>query len=208
MPFWRKTPHATVTNVQADLPQLLCHSWTSVAAQTEKRLFLDMRQRDKIGSLAAAGRTVTECTQTARTQIHHATHASDRRCKSVFFDKLKPHGFWLAKNTVAFFKISRSSLRIRFSRRRQSFSWVSPKSFFDTTSVSRCAVIHLFSVDIPTPRSSATYLRVSPLVSAICTASLLNSSVRVSLIVHLLCCSKCYQGSGIKPRQVQSDEDF
>ena len=117
-----QTAHATVPDVQADLLQLLCHSWTSVAAQTETRLFLDMRQRDKIGSLVAAGRTVTERTQTARTHIHHATHASDRKCKSVFFDKLKPHGFWLAKNTVAIFKISRSSLRIRFSRRRRSFS--------------------------------------------------------------------------------------
>ena len=58
------------------------------------------------------------------------------------------------------------------------------------------------SVDIPTPRSSATCLRLSPLVSAIRTASLRNSSVRVSIIVHLLCCSKCYQRSGIKPRQV------
>jgi putative transposase len=62
---------------------------------------------------------------------------------------------------------------------------------------------HLFSVDIPTPRSSATCLRVSPLVSAMRTASLRNSSVRVRPIVHLLCCSKCYQRSGIKPRQVQ-----
>ena len=32
----------------------------------------------------------------------------------------------------------------------------------ETTSVSRCAVIYLFSVDMPTPRSSTTYLRVSP----------------------------------------------
>ena len=53
--------------------------------------------------------------------------------------------------------------------------------------------------------SSATCLRVSPLVSAIRTASVRNSSVRFSPIVHLLCCSKCYQRSGIKPRQVQNE---
>ena len=47
------------------------------------------------------------------------------------------------------------------------------------------------SVDIPTPRSSATCLRLSPLVSAIRTASLRNSSVRVSRIVHLLCRVAC-----------------
>ncbi|WP_420821922.1 Pycsar system effector family protein [Pseudorhodobacter turbinis] len=62
----------------------------------------------------------------------------------------------------------------------------------------------MFSVDIPTPRSSATCLRVSPLVSAIRTASCLNSSVRFSPIVSLLCCNKCYQRSGIKPRQVHT----
>jgi hypothetical protein len=101
-----------------------------------------------------------------------------------------------------FFRMSRSSLRIQFSRRSRSFSWASPKSPFDTTSVSRCEAIHLFSDDITTPKSSATCLRVSPLVSAIRTASLRNPSVRFSPIVSLLCYSKCYQRSGIKPRQV------
>ena len=120
----------------------------------------------------------------------------------MFFNELKPHGFGLAKNTVAFFNISRSSLRMRFSRRSRSFSWVRPKSSFDNTSVSLCDVIHLFSVDMSIPKSSATCLRVSPLVSAIRTASLRNSSARFSPIVNLLCCSKCYQRSGIKPRHV------
>ncbi|MDG1369247.1 MAG: hypothetical protein P8Q48_03195, partial [Paracoccaceae bacterium] len=39
-------------------------------------------------------------------------------------------------------------------------------------------------------------------VSAIRTASCRNSSVRFSPIRRLLWCSKCYQRSGIKPRQV------
>lgn len=46
---------------------------------------------------------------------------------------------------------------------------------------------------------------VRPLVSAIRTASWRNSSVRFCPIVSLLCCSKCYQRNGIKPRQVQTD---
>jgi len=58
------------------------------------------------------------------------------------------------------------------------------------------------SVDMPKPRSSATCLRVSPLVSAIRTASLRNSSVLPCPISHLHWCIKCYQRSGIKPRQV------
>ncbi|MFT6169733.1 MAG: hypothetical protein ACJAR9_001855 [Celeribacter sp.] len=56
----------------------------------------------------------------------------------------------------------------------------------------------MFSVDMPTPRSSATCSFVSLLLSATRTASLRNSSVRFSPIVHLLCCNKCYQRSGIQ----------
>ena len=111
---------------------------------------------------------------------------------------------WLAKNNLAFFNTSFSSLRMRFSRRSRSFSWARLKSSFDIMSVFRCEVIRLFSADIPTPRSSATCFRVSPPVGAIRTASWRNSSVRFSPIVSLLCYSKCYQRSGIKPRQVQS----
>jgi hypothetical protein len=124
----------------------------------------------------------------------------------VFFDESKSHCFRPTKDWVAFFRMPRSSLRMRFSSRSRLFSWARPKSSFDTTSVSQCTVIHLFSVDIPTPRSSATCLRVSPLVSAIRAASLRNLSVRVSLVVHLFCCSKCYQRSGIKTRQVQPNK--
>ena len=40
--------------------------------------------------------------------------------------------------------------------------------------------------------------------SAIRTASLRNSSVRFSPMVRLLCCNKCYQRGGIKPRQVHA----
>nr|WP_274379257.1 helix-turn-helix domain-containing protein [Rhodophyticola sp. CCM32] len=39
--------------------------------------------------------------------------------------------------------------------------------------------------------------------STIRPASARNSSVRFSPIVRLLCCNKCYQKSGIKPRHVQ-----
>ena len=92
---------------------------------------------------------------------------------------------------------------MRFSRRSRSFSRARSRSLSGTTSVSRCAVTHLFSVERPTPKSDATCLRVSPLVSAIRTASARNSSVLFVPIVCLPCCSKCYQRGGIKPRQVQ-----
>ena len=114
---------------------------------------------------------------------------------------------WLAKNNLAFFNTF-FSLRMRFSRRSRSFYWARLKSSFDIMSVFRCEVIRLFSADIPSPRSSATCFRVSPPVSAIRTTSWRNSSVRFSPIVSLLCNSKCYQRSGIKPRQVQSVQSY
>jgi hypothetical protein len=61
----------------------------------------------------------------------------------------------------------------------------------------------LFKVEKPTPRSSATWRRESPLVSAIRTASLRNSSVLPVPMVHPLCCTICDQRSGTKPGQVQ-----
>ena len=140
------------------------------------------------------------------TDSHDPAHQFNGKCRSVFFDKLKPQGFWLAKNTVAIFNTSFSSLRMRFSRRSRSFYWARFKSFFDIMSVSQCVVIHLFSVDMPTPKSSATCLRVSPLDSTIRTASWRNSSVCFSPIINLLCYSKCYQRSGSKPRQVHYNQ--
>ena len=95
--------------------------------------------------------------------------------------------------------VSLSSRSMRFSRRSRAFSSASSRSLGGTTSVSRCVVIHLFSVDIPTPRSSAICLRESPLVSAIRTASLRNSSVLFVPMVDPLCCTLRDQRSGTKP---------
>ena len=68
-----------------------------------------------------------------------------------------------------------------------------PKFSFDTTSVSRHIMIHLFNVDMPTPKSSATYLRMSPLVRALGPSSFQHSSVYFCLLAHLLCSDNYYQ---------------
>jgi len=117
---------------------------------------VDMGQRGQIRPLPAAGWTATMRPQTTRADCHNPAHQIDGKCCSVFFNELKPHGFWLAKNTVAFFNTSRSSLRMRFSRRKRSFSSARLRSSFDTASVSRCAVIHLFSVDCRYVRTLGT----------------------------------------------------
>ena len=112
-----------------------------------------MSQSHQIRSLSATGRAGAESPQAARADTDNVTQAADWEVCPVFLDKPKPHCFRLARNWVAFFRISLSCLRSLISRRSRSFSLAKPKSFFETTSVPGCAVIHVFSVDIPTPPS-------------------------------------------------------
>lgn len=101
-----------------------------------------------------------------------------------------------SRRTVWLLRMSRSSLRTPFSRRNRSVSRVRSKSSFETTSISRYSAVHLFNVDILIPRPEATCLRVRPLVSAIRSAPLRNSSVLVRAIVHLLYCRIYHQMGG------------
>ena len=57
-----------------------------------------------------------------RADIHNLAQLGGRQHSLIFFDKLKPHGLWFAKNCVAFFNTSLSSRRSRFSLRSLTFS--------------------------------------------------------------------------------------
>ena len=92
---------------------------------------------------------------------------------------------------------------MRFSPRSRSFPRARSRSLSETTSGSRCAVINLFSVQRPTPKSDHIRFLVRQLISAIRNASNRNSSSRFSPIIRLLWSNKCYQRSGIKTRNVQ-----
>jgi len=65
---------------------------------------LHVRQNHHVHVLPAAGRTASEGPQATRADVHHTTQAVDREGPTLFFEKPKPHGFWLAKNWVAFFR--------------------------------------------------------------------------------------------------------
>jgi hypothetical protein len=58
--------------------------------------------KSRITALSTAGRATAERPQSARADLHNMTQALCRKLISVFFHKPEPHGFWLAKNTVAF----------------------------------------------------------------------------------------------------------
>ena len=157
-----QTANAAMPNVQTSIFQFFGHAWPAVAAKAETRFFFDVCQSHHVRPLPETGRTVAEGTQPACAYADNVAQPVSGEMASALFDKPKLHCFRPAKNWVAFFRISLSSLRSRTSRRSRSFSLARFKSSFDTTSISRCAVTHLFSVDTPTPRSSATCLRVSP----------------------------------------------
>ena len=105
---------SAVTDIQADLFQLLGHPWPAIAAQTETRLFPDVRQRDQIGPLPTAGRTAAKGPQSARADADNMAQSLGREAGNMFFDKPEPHGFWPAKNWVAFLRNSDVSLHRQF----------------------------------------------------------------------------------------------
>lgn len=88
-----------------------------------------------------------------------------------------------------FFRISLSSLRIWFSKRRHSFSRAKSACGADTRSVGRYYETHLPSVGNPTPRSATTRRRDNQLVKAIRPASCLKSSV--CFIISLVSLYEC-----------------
>ena len=95
-------PDTPMTDIDPNLLQLFGHSWPAIAAKTQARLFLDMGQNDHVCVLPAAGRAAAKGPQTARADVHELAQPLCWERPNVFFDKPKPHGFWLAKNWVAF----------------------------------------------------------------------------------------------------------
>ena len=143
----------------------------------------------QVSPVAAARRSRTPRSIAARADLHYPADRLYWPHMTPALHECEPHGRWLAKNCVAFFNISLSSFKIRFSRRSRSFSRAKSACGAATRSLGRYCDIHLCSVDLPTPKSDATRSRGKPLVSAIRTASSLNSSVcliisQVSLNEH------------------------
>ena len=104
-------------DIAAQYPAVQC-----ITAQAETGLLFDVRQRHHIRSLPAAGRAAAEGPQAPRADTYDFAQTVRWKAIYVFFDESKSHCFRPAKNWVAFFKMSRSSLRMRTSRRSRSFS--------------------------------------------------------------------------------------
>jgi hypothetical protein len=144
-----------------------------------------MRQRHQIRSLSATGRTTAERPQTTRTDTH---------------DMAQPIG-WKAAAC--------SSAPVHGNMHCRAVDEPEPHGFWATKNCVAFSEISPSSLRMPplTHASMCCWARVGPLVSAIRTASWRNSPVRFSPLVRLIFCSKCYQRSGIKTRQVQSTSE-
>ena len=145
----------------------------------------------------------------SRALLRNTLPGSERRQIS-FASLYQPAGDALhhregAKNTVAFFKMSLSSRSNRFSFRSSVISGSRSDWAVGFSGLRRSSWIQRLSVENPTPKSAATCLRLSQLVSATRTASARNSGVCDDAILSLLCGKIPSQRSGTIPRQVQSE---
>jgi hypothetical protein len=62
-----QTAHATVPDIQTNLFQLFVHTGPAIPTKAEAGLFFDVRKCHHIRSLPAAGWSITESTQTSKT---------------------------------------------------------------------------------------------------------------------------------------------
>lgn len=76
----------TMPHAQAKRLQFFGHARTAIAAQTETRLFLDVRQDTPVSPVPLTGRAAAISAQTTRADIQHVTQtlcAKAWRCSSV-----------------------------------------------------------------------------------------------------------------------------
>lgn len=94
--------HTAVPDIQTNLFQLLCHVRPAMAAQAEPGVFLDVRQRHRIGTLSAAGRATAQSRQPTWADIHDAAHPANGERRPVFFNESEPHGVGHSLEPMAF----------------------------------------------------------------------------------------------------------
>jgi hypothetical protein len=138
--------------LRARLLQLHGHVRAAVASQAEAILLADMRQHFDVPALPSARWAQAPGAVATGTDPHHPADRLHSPLVPPAVDKREPHGRWLAKNWVAFFRIFLSSLSTRFSRRSRSFSRARSACGAATRSAGRNSDTHLPSVDRPLPK--------------------------------------------------------
>ena len=86
-------PNPTMTNIDPDLLQLLCHPGPAITTKTEARLFLDVGQNDHVRMLSATGRAAPKGPHPPRADVHNLTQPVCCEAAAMFLDEPKPsHG--------------------------------------------------------------------------------------------------------------------
>ena len=147
---FHQSRHTTLTNSKPCYLDLYGHPRTAIGPVAQGKMLTDMRQNLQVGALALAHGPGNPRPVATRRDLQDPTQAHDGPAVTMRPNKREPHVFWLAKNCVAFFNISLSSRRTRFSRRRRSFS--------RTRSVCASGAVAVRSLDTDTAKSSGSAL--------------------------------------------------
>ena len=113
-------PHQMVNPAMSDthphLVQLCRHPGPAIAAQTGPMLATDMRQQHQVTPLPLRWRPVPPGSKAPIRDAHKAAAMLFGKQAAIIIQESELHGFWAAKNCVAFFSSSLSSLRIQGNR--------------------------------------------------------------------------------------------
>ena len=149
-----QTAHPAMSYTQAQLVQLFRHSGATITALAQSVLLADMRQKHHITPLSMRYRSMLPHPKATIRDPHHIASVRPGKPAAIVIQKRELHGFWAAKNCVAFFSSSLSSLRIRFSRRSRSFSRRRFWSRSGGPASSETIFTHLFRVEGQPPNQT------------------------------------------------------
>jgi hypothetical protein len=91
---------------QAQLVQLFRHSGATITALAQSVLFADMRQKHHIAPLPMRYRSMLPRPKATIRDPHHIASMRPGKPAAIVIQKRELHGFWAAKNCVAFLRNS------------------------------------------------------------------------------------------------------
>jgi len=176
---FHQAPDAAFSDVLPSLDEFFANAKATIRPAALTMNTNDVRLKNVIRNFSCARSTTAPLVIACRRNAEQNTHLTHRMLRSLLLDESVPDRDSLAKNAAAFFKISRSSRRPVFSRRRRRFSSSSDSVGFDSAGLSFASNLlrHAWSSDGWIPSERAVCERPCPLAAITATASRLNSGL-------------------------------
>ncbi len=109
---FHQTGDTFFTDCKAKVTQLIRHAFTPIGLVIFFMNSANIAQQSQVFALSFRHGTFTPIVITTGADIEGFTKQIQRMFGFLFINEFKPHRFWLAKNSVAFFRICRS---VRFA---------------------------------------------------------------------------------------------